>query len=57
MEPILKFSDHSGKYQLKSIKNTHTGLRVWSRDIKVDFQNDPSFTKDQTVGKRVIWIK
>lgn len=57
MEPILKFSDHSGKYQLKSIKNTHTGLRVWSRDIKVDFQNDPSFTKDQTVGKRVIWVK
>lgn len=57
MEPILKFTDHSGKYQLNSLKNTHTGVRVWSNDVAIDFQNDPSYTTNQTVGKRVIWIK
>lgn len=57
MKPVLNFTDHSGKYELKSLKNTHTGLRVWSKDIRVDFQNDPEYTVGQTVSKRVIWVK
>ncbi len=57
IKPILNFVDHSGKYQLKSLKNTHTGLRVWSDDVAIDFQNDPNYSEDQTVGKRVIWVK
>ncbi len=57
MRPVLTFNDHSGRYELKSFKNTHTGLRVWSKDIAIDFQNDPNYSKDQIVSKSVVWVK
>jgi hypothetical protein len=63
--PVLKFYEHStgdaARYSLTSFKGTYMGLRVWSDQVRVNFNNATSNTTTTTNGrtfaKSIVWIR
>jgi hypothetical protein len=61
--PILTFKDHSSNYAAnykldgvnQNFTGTHTGVRVWSNTVQIDFTNSSNPNNNQQTYQMIIW--